>query len=99
VPGNLTFVPVDFEREGLLQGLVKAGFDPGRRSFCTWLGVVPYLTGEAVFSTLEILAGLPGGARVAFAYGNPPPSSGTEVQPQEQLAARVRAVVRPLWHG
>jgi len=94
VPFNLTFVPVDFEQEGLLLALAQAGFDPTQRSFFTWLGVVPYLTEEAVFSTLEILARLPGGARVVFDYGNPPPMSEPDAyaRAQGQLAARVAAV-------
>jgi len=51
VPRTLTFVPIDFERETLAGGLAAAGFDPGRRTFFTWLGVVPYLTEQAVLST------------------------------------------------
>ena len=54
VPSNLTFAPVDFERETLADGLAVAGFDPRRQSFFTWLGVVPYLTGEAIRSTLGL---------------------------------------------
>jgi methyltransferase (TIGR00027 family) len=93
VPSNLTFAPVDFEREGLLPGLVKAGFEPTQMAFVTWLGVVPYLTEEAVFTTLEILAHLPGGARVVFDYGNPPGASEADAYNAAQgaLAARVAA--------
>lgn len=92
VPPNLTFAPVDFEREGLLAGLKAAGFDPGQPTFCTWLGVVPYLTAEAVFATLEVLARLPGGARVCFDYGNPPAAAEERYRlAHEDLAARVAA--------
>lgn len=70
-PPALTFAPVDFERQTLAEGLAAAGFDPARRSFFTWLGVVPYLTEPAVFATLGFIAGLPGGAEVVFDYANP----------------------------
>jgi methyltransferase (TIGR00027 family) len=72
VPDALTFAPVDFERESLAEGLAAAGFDPAQQSFFTWLGVVPYLTEQAVFATLGFIARLPGGAEVAFDYINPP---------------------------
>jgi methyltransferase (TIGR00027 family) len=91
VPTTLRFVPVDFERETLADGLATAGFDPAQQTFFTWLGVVPYLTEQAVFSTLGFIAGLPGGAHVVFDYANPPASI---VEPghraaHEALAARV----------
>ena len=54
VPAGLNFVSIDFERETLADALKAAGFDPARRSFFVWLGVVPYLTEQAVFSTLKL---------------------------------------------
>jgi methyltransferase (TIGR00027 family) len=71
VPPTLTFAPIDFERETLPDGLAAAGFDPARQTFFTWLGVVPYLTEQAVYATLAYIAGLPGGAHVVFDYANP----------------------------
>jgi methyltransferase (TIGR00027 family) len=95
VPGTLTFAPVDFEQETLADGLTAAGFDPAQQSFFTWLGVVPYLTEQAIFATLGFIAGLPAGAHVVFDYGNPPtPSSGQEeyAAVHERLAARVASL-------
>jgi methyltransferase (TIGR00027 family) len=90
VPGNLAYVPVDFERQALPGALAGAGFDPARPAFFSWLGVVPYLTGEAVFSTLGWIASLSGGAQVVFDYGNPAaPGSAAD---REALARRVAAV-------
>jgi methyltransferase (TIGR00027 family) len=94
VPATLRFVPIDFERETLADGLAAAGFDPAQQTFFTWLGVVPYLTEQAVFSTLGFIAGLPGGAHVVFDYVNPTASI---VEPghrgaHEALAARVAAL-------
>jgi methyltransferase (TIGR00027 family) len=94
LPAALTFVPVDFEGETLAEGLVAAGFDPAQQTFFSWLGVVPYLTDEAIFSTLGFIAGLSGGAHVVFDYVNPP---ATMTEPgrramHEALIARVAAV-------
>jgi methyltransferase (TIGR00027 family) len=71
LPATLRFVAVDFERETLADALRVAGFDPAQRSFFSWLGVVPYLTEQAFFSTLAYIAGLPGGAEVVFDYADP----------------------------
>jgi O-methyltransferase involved in polyketide biosynthesis len=56
----------------LAEGLAAAGFDPLQQTFFTWLGVVPYLTEEAVFLTLGFIASLPNGAHVVFDYSDPP---------------------------
>jgi methyltransferase (TIGR00027 family) len=71
-PPSLTFAPVDFERETLAGGLGAAGFDAGRAAFFTWLGVVPYLTRDAILATLRFVAGLGGGGEVVFDYSDPP---------------------------
>jgi methyltransferase (TIGR00027 family) len=90
VPPSLTFAPVDFERETLADGLAAAGFGPRRQSFFTWLGVVPYLTEEAIRSTLSFIAKLPGGAHVVFDYADPPESLSEEMRAaHERRAARV----------
>ena len=71
VPETLTFVSIDFERERLADALKSAGFAATERSFFSWLGVVPYLTEQAIFSTLGYMAQLQGGAEVVFDYVNP----------------------------
>jgi methyltransferase (TIGR00027 family) len=68
LPGNLTFAPVDFEAQTLLEGLRGAGYDPGRGTFFSWLGVTEYLTAEAVKSTLRFIASAPAGSGVVFDY-------------------------------
>jgi methyltransferase (TIGR00027 family) len=69
-PAHLTFGPCDFERDALAESLRAVGFDPDRRAFFIWLGVVPYLTKPAIFATLGFIAGLPRG-EVVFDYANP----------------------------
>lgn len=71
VPDTLGFVAIDFERETLAEVLQSAGFNAAERSFFSWLGVVPYLTEPAIFSTLGFIAQLEGGAEVMFDYVNP----------------------------
>jgi methyltransferase (TIGR00027 family) len=68
VPETLTFAPIDFERETLADGLAAVGFCTNERTFFTWLGVVPYLTEEAVLATVAVVAGLKGGAQIVFDY-------------------------------
>jgi methyltransferase (TIGR00027 family) len=93
LPASLTFAPVDFEHETLAPGLAVAGFDPHQRTFFTWLGVVPYLTEEAVRSTLSFIASLPNGAHVVFDYSDPPASLSPELRnAHERGAARVAAI-------
>lgn len=67
VPDTLTFAPVDFEREGLADGLARAGFRSDVAAFFQWLGVSMYLTRETISSTLDFIAGIPGSG-VAFDY-------------------------------
>ena len=98
VPRALTFAPVDFERETLEHGLAAAGFDPAIHAFFTWLGVVPYLTEQAILATLGFITGLPGGAHVVFDYSNPPasaPDQDEDADVREALAARVASWGEP----
>ena len=93
LPDCLTFAPVDFEHETLAAGLEAAGFDRGQPAFFTWLGVVPYLTAEAIWSTLRFIAELPGGAQVVFDYADPPETLSPEARAaHERRAARVAAI-------
>lgn len=63
-----TFVQVDFENESLFEKLVEHGFDPKKPTFFSWLGVVWYLTDEAIFATLQSIASLECESEVAFEY-------------------------------
>ncbi|TIO75662.1 MAG: SAM-dependent methyltransferase [Mesorhizobium sp.] len=69
-PRGATFVPVNFERQLLSEELSSAGFKPTEAGFFMWLGVLPYLTREAIFSTLSYIAGIPG-SEVVFDYSEP----------------------------
>jgi methyltransferase (TIGR00027 family) len=97
VPGNLRFVPVDFERDSLASALGSAGFEPGKGAMVSWLGVTPYLTNDAVLETLAYLAMVTrAGGGVAFDYA-PDPARMTEIHrlAYERLSARVAAAGEP----
>ena len=90
-PANLTYAPVDFERQSLAEQLRAAGFDPAAPTFFAWLGVVPYLTREAFRATVTFVAAQPPGSGVVFDYGQPravlPP---LEQLARDSLASRVQ---------
>jgi methyltransferase (TIGR00027 family) len=69
-PQSLIFAPTDFERESLSEGLTRVGFKLNQPAFFQWLGVVPYLTREAVSSTLKFISKVPQ-AVVVFDYAEP----------------------------
>ena len=70
LPHALTFAPVDFERQSLGEGLAAAGFRADQPAYFQWLGVVPYLTREAIVATLHFIAGIKT-AEVVFDYAEP----------------------------
>jgi len=67
---SVTMAPVDFERQRLADGLASVGFQAERPAFFVWLGVVPYLTKEAISKTLEFIASIPA-SEVVFDYSEP----------------------------
>ncbi|WP_225731370.1 MULTISPECIES: SAM-dependent methyltransferase [unclassified Nocardia] len=86
IPGSVTYVPVDFERQTLEQAMAATEFDPSQPAFVIWLGVVVYLTGDAIRATLRYLAGLAPGTEVVLDYAQPVRA----VTPEEQAMAEVR---------
>jgi methyltransferase (TIGR00027 family) len=78
-PPWLTFVPVDFERDDLEGMLTSAGFQRTAAAFFTWLGVVPYLTHDAIGRTLEYMASIQN-SEVVFDYMEPPEALSEEMR-------------------
>ena len=72
IPAALTFVPIDFERQTLAEGLGQSGFDLSAAGFFSWLGVTPYLTREASMITLSFVAKMPAGSGVVFDFAVDP---------------------------
>ena len=82
-PPRLVFVPVDFERDDLGERLAGEGFQRDSPAFFTWLGVVPYLTREAIDSTLDYIASIRDSAAV-FDYLEPPEAFSEDLRQLEK---------------
>ncbi len=69
IPPELTFVPINFDREDIFKVLTAVGFQDGQLTLFLWEGVSMYLSGEAVNSTLEFIrAHSSPGSQVVFDY-------------------------------
>jgi methyltransferase (TIGR00027 family) len=71
IPANVTYVPVNFERETLAHALRAAGLDEQRPAFFSWLGVTMYLTDEAIDATLRYIGSRPPGSGLVLDYSLP----------------------------
>ena len=99
VPDNVAYVGVDFERDSLAERLVEAGFDATRPAFFLWMGVVPYLSDDAVRATLAVVAAVPDG-EVVFDYIRPVDRSPERARSDRAtLMSHVAGVGEPLRAG
>jgi methyltransferase (TIGR00027 family) len=96
VPENLSYAPVDFERESLPEQLELAGFNSRAPAFFAWLGVVPYLTLAAFRATIAFVANQPAGSGIVLDYGQPRAALPfLEQLAHDSLAARVQLAGEP----
>jgi O-methyltransferase involved in polyketide biosynthesis len=76
-PQAACFVPVDCERDDLVEELEAAGFDPTAPCVVTWLGVTMYLSQAAIGATFasagsaDARVGAGGGVRLDRAAARP----------------------------
>jgi methyltransferase (TIGR00027 family) len=75
LPPWLIFVPVDFERDDVGEKLAGTSFQQNSPAFFTWLGVVPYLTQDAISRTLDYMSSIQN-SEVVFDYMEPEAFSG-----------------------
>lgn len=68
IPGNLHFVPIDFETSSWWFQLLKAGFEPAKRAVIGCTGVTLYLTNDAIAATLHQVAGLAHGSTLVMTF-------------------------------
>ena len=87
IPAELVWTPVDFEQRQLGTALSQAGLDATRGVFVSWLGVVPYLTPDAIVQTLRDLPDC------SLAVGYVPPDTHRDEDARE-YAAGVEGIVR-----
>ena len=71
LPPNLSLVPVDFEKESLIDSLRIFGYRADAPGLFSWLGVTMFLTSDAIFSTLRTIAALAPGTEIIFQYSVP----------------------------
>jgi len=86
LPPWLILVPVDFERDDVGEKLVAAGFQQSSTAFFTWLGVVPYLTQDAISRALDYMSSIQN-SEVVFDYMEPPEAFSEELRPLEKARA------------
>lgn len=88
IPGNLHFVPVDFEAASWWSELVDKGFDTAQQTFVSCTGVTLYLTKEAITDTLKKLTALAAGSTVAIAFYLPLEQLDEEDRPMQEIAMK-----------
>jgi methyltransferase (TIGR00027 family) len=86
LPPWLILVPVDFERDDVGAKLAVAGFQQNSPAFFTWLGVVPYLTQDAIGRTLAYMSSIQN-SEVVFDYMQPPEAFSEELRQIEKARA------------
>lgn len=55
-PSNVVYAPIDFAREDLREGLHRAGFQPGQKTYYICEGVSMYVPEEGMKKTLQAIA-------------------------------------------
>ena len=68
LPAILSLVPVDFEKESLIDNLRRSGYRADSIGLFSWLGVTMYLSTDAIFGTLRAVAALAPGTEIIFEY-------------------------------
>src|SRR5690606_2072010 len=68
IPGNLHFVPVDFEISSWWDELLNKGFNVEQSAFVSCICITLYLTKEAITDTLKKMTLLAPGSTIAMAF-------------------------------
>ena len=78
LPGHVTYVPVDFQKENLESCLTEKGYDSHLKSVFIWEGVSMYIDSKTVDETLLFISKNSGkGSTVIFDYTYPEVVAGT----------------------
>lgn len=88
VPQYLHFVPVDFEISSWWEQLLKAGFDINKPAVIACTGVSLYLTKEAIIATLNQIATLAPGSKLAMTFYLPVELLDEEDKPMQEMAEK-----------
>ena len=97
IPRNLQFVGFDFEQQTLDQALVAGGVSRDRITLFSWLGVIMYLSDEAVRSGLTHLGSYAPGSELIVDFVMPDNGDDNEVVPNsiENLSRMVSQMGEP----
>ncbi|GLV55638.1 S-adenosyl-L-methionine-dependent methyltransferase [Dictyobacter sp. S3.2.2.5] len=68
LPANVTFVPIDFDKQSLDAALGSTTFDLLQPALFVWEGVTQYLTEEAIHQTLTFVGKSAPGGILVFTY-------------------------------
>jgi methyltransferase (TIGR00027 family) len=96
VPGHLTLVPLDFDREDLGTALAASGYPSEATTFFIWEGVTQYLTEEGVRATFDFLARAPADSHLVFTYVPRAFIDGENLFGQKHLYRKMRGD-DPIW--
>lgn len=70
IPAQLRWVPIDFERDALVQSLSAAGWQRNQKSVVAWMGTTYYLSQDAIAKSLRQLhTMMPSGSRIVLDHG------------------------------
>lgn len=87
-PANLEYVLIDFETDDLLTGLSRGPIRLDQPVFFSLLGVIVYLTGEAIAALFQSIASLPPQTEIVFSFSSRNPNSG---QPHRATTTETQA--------
>jgi methyltransferase (TIGR00027 family) len=68
LPGNVTFIPIDFDTQNLATIFSGTSFDSSQPAVFIWEGVTQYITEEAVQRTLAFVGRSAPGSLIVFTY-------------------------------
>jgi methyltransferase (TIGR00027 family) len=69
LPDGVVYVPIDFDRSKLSEGLFERGYDGNLKTLFIWEGTTPYLSAGAVDETLAFVSNNTGeGSSIIFDY-------------------------------
>jgi O-methyltransferase involved in polyketide biosynthesis len=96
---SVTYVPMDFTRDSLAEGLSRAGFDAARPAFVSWLGVTMYLDARAIEATVSVLGGFAPGTEIVLDYMLPAGLRDAAGQAYADLVGQVAAERGEPWQS
>ena len=88
IPEWLHFVSVDFETSSWWEQLLKSGFDINKPAVVACTGVSLYLTKDAITATLNQIAKLMSGSKLAMTFYLPMELMDEEDKPLQQIAEK-----------